>query len=135
MASKAVVASTALLLSFNLLFFTMVSSTLLPVPSPPPVPVPMPSPAPSAITTCPIDALKFGVCANLLSGLLNITLGLPPKQPCCSLIQGVADLEAALCLCTAIRANILGINLNATLSVSVLLNECGNGVPRGFQCP
>ncbi|KAK7389374.1 hypothetical protein VNO78_24345 [Psophocarpus tetragonolobus] len=27
----------------------------------------------------------------------------PPKTPCCNLIQGLADLEAALCLCTVER--------------------------------
>ncbi|KAF3448287.1 hypothetical protein FNV43_RR09000 [Rhamnella rubrinervis] len=133
MASKAVVASTALLLSFNSLFFTMVSSTLLPMPSPPPVSAP--SPAPSATTKCPIDALKLGVCANVLSGLLNITIGQPPKEPCCRLIDGLVDLEAAVCLCTAIKANIFGINLDIPLALSLLLNNCGKDTPSGFQCP
>nr|KAJ0199385.1 hypothetical protein LSAT_V11C600318620 [Lactuca sativa] len=73
--------------------------------------------------TCPRDALKLGVCANLLGGL-----------PCCSLIQGLADLEAAVCLCTAIKANVLGINLNVPLSLSLLVNVCGGEVPNGFVC-
>ncbi|PPD79681.1 hypothetical protein GOBAR_DD23399 [Gossypium barbadense] len=83
---------------------------------------------------CPRDALKLGVCADLLGGLLNVTIGTPPVQPCCSLIQGLADLEAAVCLCTAIKANILGINLNVPLSLSLLLNVCSKKVPSGFQC-
>ncbi|XP_042751515.1 14 kDa proline-rich protein DC2.15 [Lactuca sativa] len=84
--------------------------------------------------TCPRDALKLGVCANLLGGLVSVEVGSPPVKPCCSLIQGLIDLEAALCLCTAIKANVLGINLDVPLSLSLLLNACGNQVPSGFQC-
>ncbi|XP_037482343.1 pEARLI1-like lipid transfer protein 1 [Triticum dicoccoides] len=85
-------------------------------------------------TQCPLDALKLGVCANVL-GLLNLTLGSPPVQPCCSLIQGLADLEAALCLCTTLNLNLLGINLTLPIALSLVLNNCGKNVPSGFQCP
>ncbi|KAI6702699.1 hypothetical protein NL676_011835 [Syzygium grande] len=128
MASKTVVTGAILLV--NLLFFTMVSSTHVPCPPPPPK-TPKPSPA---AATCPKDTLKLGVCANLLNDLLHLVVGTPPKTPCCSLIEGLADLEAAVCLCTAIKANILGINLNVPVSLSLLLNYCGKGVPKGFQC-
>ncbi|CAI9290438.1 unnamed protein product [Lactuca saligna] len=84
--------------------------------------------------TCPRDALKLGVCANLLRGLISVEVGLPPLKPCCSLFQGLIDLEAALCLCTVIKANVLGINLDVPLSLSLLLNACGNKVPSGFKC-
>ncbi|KAL7594936.1 hypothetical protein Lser_V15G29544 [Lactuca serriola] len=84
--------------------------------------------------TCPRDTLKLGVCANLLRGVISVEVGSPPVKPCCSLIQGLIDLEAALCLCTAIKANVLGINLDVPLSLSLLLNACGNQVPSGFQC-
>ncbi|WMV30732.1 hypothetical protein MTR67_024117 [Solanum verrucosum] len=43
---------------------------------------------------------------------LNVVIGSPPVSPCCSHISGLADIEAALCLCTAIKANVLRINLN-----------------------
>ncbi|OAY49340.1 14 kDa proline-rich protein DC2.15 [Manihot esculenta] len=131
MASKAV-ASTALLLSLNLLFFSLVSSSHHhhDVPCPPPPS----SPSPPAKATCPRDTLKLGVCANLLNDLLHLVVGTPPKKPCCPLIQGLADLEAAVCLCTALKANVLGINLNVPISLSLLLNYCGKGVPAGFQC-
>lgn len=134
MASKAV-ASTALLLSLNLLFFTLVTSTYVPCPPPPPKsPKPhKPTPSP-AKPSCPKDTLKLGVCANVLKNLLNIVVGTPPKTPCCSLIEGLVDLEAAVCLCTAIKAKILGINLNVPVSLSLLLNYCGKKVPNGFQC-
>ncbi|CAI0487017.1 unnamed protein product [Linum tenue] len=102
-----------------------------------------PKPTPPSPTTpstggsgkCPIDALKLGVCADVLANLLNLKLGSPPVQPCCSLINGLVDVEAAVCLCTAIKANILGINLNVPVSLSLLLNACNHKLPSGFQCP
>ncbi|KAG2395606.1 proline-rich protein [Vigna angularis] len=118
MASKGTVASTyvvALLLCLNMLSYTMVSSTYIPV-------IPDPS-VPYQKGACPIDALKLGVCANVLN-LVNVKLGSPPTLPCCSLIKDLVDLEVAACLCTAIKANILGINLNLPVSLSLLLNNC-----------
>ncbi|KAL0304126.1 UNVERIFIED_CONTAM: proline-rich protein DC2.15 [Sesamum radiatum] len=84
--------------------------------------------------TCPRDALKLGVCANLLGGAVGVVVGNPPTTPCCSLLAGLVDLEAAVCLCTAIRANVLGINLNIPVSLSLLLNVCGRTPPTGFTC-
>uniref|UniRef100_A0A5B7BH73 Putative proline-rich protein DC2.15 n=1 Tax=Davidia involucrata TaxID=16924 RepID=A0A5B7BH73_DAVIN len=127
-------ASLALFLSLNLVFFALVSGCgTCPSPKPKPKPKPKPSPSPST-ATCPKDTLKLGVCANLLGGLIGAVVGTPPKTPCCSLIQGLADLEAAVCLCTAIKANVLGINLNIPLSLSLLLNVCTKKVPPGFKC-
>ncbi|KAL1191359.1 pEARLI1-like lipid transfer protein 2 [Cardamine amara subsp. amara] len=149
-------ASLALFFALNILFFTLTAATDCgcnpkprPVPSPRPRPVPsprvptpsVPSPNPRPVTpprtprssgSCPIDTLKLGVCADVLGGLLNIQLG--SSRPCCSLIQGLVDLDAAVCLCTALRANILGINLNVPISLSVLLNVCNRKFPSGFQC-
>ncbi|XP_023551364.1 14 kDa proline-rich protein DC2.15-like isoform X2 [Cucurbita pepo subsp. pepo] len=113
MASKAT-ASLAFLLSLNLLFFSLVSAC--------------------SDCYCPRDTLKLGVCAKLLGGLLDVTIGKPPVTPCCSLIEGLVDLEAAVCLCTAIKANVLGNNLNIPVSLSLLLNVCKKNVPEGFQC-
>ncbi|XP_010264242.1 PREDICTED: 14 kDa proline-rich protein DC2.15-like [Nelumbo nucifera] len=132
MASKSS-ASLALLLALNLLFFTLVSSTYVPCPPPPKKPTPKP-PKPPVYPSCPRDTLKLGVCANLLNDLVHLVIGTPPKYPCCTLIEGLADLEAAVCLCTAIKANILGIHLNVPVSLSLLLNYCGKKVPSGFQC-
>ncbi|KAH0645901.1 hypothetical protein KY284_033785 [Solanum tuberosum] len=128
--------SLALFVLVNLLFFTLVSACgTCPSPKPKTKPKPKPTPSPSSKGKCPIDTLKLGVCANVLGNLLGVVLGNPPKKPCCSLIEGLVDLEAALCLCTAIKANILGINLNVPLSLSLLLNVCGKKAPSGFQCP
>lgn len=132
-------ASTALLLALNLLFFTLVTSTSVPACTPTPPNkdhnnTDHPKPKPSK-ETCPRDAVKLGVCANVLKSLLNVELGKPPKKPCCSLLEGLVDLEAAVCLCTALKANVLGIvNPNIPISLSLLLNYCGKHVPSGFQC-
>ncbi|XP_062174921.1 pEARLI1-like lipid transfer protein 1 [Alnus glutinosa] len=143
MGSKAITTIAFLVISLNLLFFTMVSSTHLPCgcpPSPPKTPkqpsvkprstLEGPNPAPA----CPKDALKLGVCASLLNDLLHLVVGALPKASCCSLIQGLADVEAAVCLCTAIKANVLGINLNVPISLSLLLNYCGKNLSTSFQC-
>lgn len=128
--------STAFLLSLNLLFFSLASSTHVPsshVRFPPKIPR-VPGHSQPAVPACPRDALKLGVCANVLSGLVHLVVGTPPKTPCCSLLSGLADLEAAACLCTAIKANVLGINLNVPVSLSLLLKYCGKQMPYGFKC-
>nr|ABP35529.1 proline-rich protein [Ipomoea batatas] len=123
----------ALFIVFNIFFCPMVSACGT-CPSPKPKPKPKPTPSPFK-GKCPKDALKLGVCANVLGNLLGLVVGNPPKKPCCSFIEGLVDLEAAVCLCTAIKANVLGINLNVPLSLSLFLNVCGKKVPFGFQCP
>ena len=74
------------------------------------------------------------MCARVL-GLVNVTLGSPPVLPCCSLIDGLVDLEAAVCLCTVLRLALLGINLTLPIDLSLVLNNCGRNVPSGFKCP
>ncbi|OMO58106.1 hypothetical protein CCACVL1_25583 [Corchorus capsularis] len=126
MASSKAVATTALLLSFNLLFFTLVTSTSCPpepkTPKHPPKSSP-PSTKPPSTAYCPRDALKLGVCANVLKNLLNVVIGTPPKTPCCPLLDGLVDLEAAACLCTAIKANVLvlkGIRIAVAESLALI---------------
>ncbi|XVF00199.1 hypothetical protein REPUB_Repub03eG0264700 [Reevesia pubescens] len=148
MASK-VIASSALFLSLNLLFFALVSSHNAEYPlknssnsrNKNPVVIRPGATYPNgngndnqgqSRGTC--NPLSLGVCLNLLGGLVNVELGNVPTQPCCSLIQGLADLEAAVCLCTAIRANVLGINLNLPISLSLLLNNCGRRVATEYIC-
>ncbi|KAK7384692.1 hypothetical protein VNO78_30393 [Psophocarpus tetragonolobus] len=95
-------------------------------------PKPTPSPPPPS-GKCPKDTLKFGACVSIL-GLPNIVVGSPVSTECCALLEGLADLEAALCLCTAIKANVLGINLDVPITLSLLLSACQKTVPSGFQC-
>ncbi|KAK4796172.1 hypothetical protein SAY86_028498 [Trapa natans] len=132
MASK-VLGSAALFLS---LFFSLVSSTQVSSSQahyPPKIPR-VPGHSYPAVPTCPRDALKLGACANVLSGLVHLVVGAPPKASCCGLLTGLADTDAAACLCTAIKASVLGINLNVPVSLSLLLNYCGRQLPYGFKC-
>lgn len=132
MASK-VIASTSLLMSLNLLFFTLVSSNHVLCPQPRENPRRFLHNSP-ATPTCSVDTLKLGVCAGLLNGLVHLGVGTLANTPCCSLLDNLVDLEAAVCLCMIIKANILGINLSDPVALSLLLNYCGKNVPSGFQC-
>ncbi|TKW05873.1 hypothetical protein SEVIR_7G204900v4 [Setaria viridis] len=116
-------ASIALFLAVNMVVFAMASACG----------GHCPTSTPASFGKCPRDALKLGVCANVL-GLIKAKVGVPPTEPCCPLLEGLVDLEAAVCLCTAIKGNILGINLNLPIDVSLILNHCGKTVPTGFKC-
>jgi hypothetical protein len=124
-------ASVALFLAVSLVVFTMASACGGDCPTPPSPSTPTPTSA--SFGKCPRDALKLGVCANVL-GLIKAKVGVPPTEPCCPLLEGLVDLEAALCLCTAIKGKILGINLNLPVDLSLILNHCGKTVPTGFKC-
>uniref|UniRef100_A0A0E0MAH3 Bifunctional inhibitor/plant lipid transfer protein/seed storage helical domain-containing protein n=1 Tax=Oryza punctata TaxID=4537 RepID=A0A0E0MAH3_ORYPU len=82
---------------------------------------------------CPIDALKLRVCANVLNGALGVNVGHGPYD-CCPLLSGLADVDAAVCLCTAVKANVLGINLNVPVDLKLILNKCGKTCPSDFTC-
>ncbi|WOH16117.1 hypothetical protein DCAR_0935666 [Daucus carota subsp. sativus] len=71
----------------------------------------------------------------VLGGLLGVRAGTAPKKPCCRLFGGLVEVESAVCLCTAIKANVLGSNLNIPISLGLLLNVCDIQTPPGFQCP
>ncbi|KAG6528206.1 14 kDa proline-rich protein DC2.15-like [Zingiber officinale] len=121
----------ALFLLLNLLCSaTACGTTSCPTPRPP-------NPRPSPSGKCPVDTLKLAACANVLNGLITVGVGKFPKQPCecCTLLDGLLDLEAAVCLCTAVRANVLGIHLNVPIDLSLVLNYCGKKTPKAFQCP
>ncbi|KAJ9687761.1 hypothetical protein PVL29_016292 [Vitis rotundifolia] len=133
MASK-VIASTGLLMSLNLLFFTLVSSNHVLCPQPRENPRRFLHNNSAATSTCSVDTLKLGVCAGLLNDLVHLGVGTLANTPCCSLLDSLVDLEAAVCLCIIIKVNILGINLSVPVALSLLLNYCGKNVPSGFQC-
>ncbi|CAI8590504.1 unnamed protein product [Vicia faba] len=117
MNSKAVATITFLVLFLNIFFLTTVSSSQEPtvLPTPP--------------LNCPND---LHLCAALLQDLVNIEVGLSQSKPCCSLIADLVNLDAALCLCTSIKANVLGTNLNIPLKV--VFDVCGRSTPNGFVC-
>ncbi|XP_057519433.1 putative lipid-binding protein At4g00165 [Amaranthus tricolor] len=108
------------------LFFTCASSHSIPAD-------PL-NPTSSPKQKCPKDTLKFGVCGSWL-GLVTEVIGTKPSPECCTLIKGIADLEAAVCLCTALKSNVLGVvKVKLPVALSLLLNGCGNKVPSGFKC-
>ncbi|KAF5203028.1 pEARLI1-like lipid transfer protein, partial [Thalictrum thalictroides] len=96
-------------LTLNILFFVLVTAHDVDDCSHPPLHLPKPIykptyptdqpritvPTPAAYGKCPKDTLKLGVCANLLGGLVSVQVGTPPDHPCCTLIKGLVDLEAA----------------------------------------
>uniref|UniRef100_A0ACD5TIA3 Uncharacterized protein n=1 Tax=Avena sativa TaxID=4498 RepID=A0ACD5TIA3_AVESA len=85
---------------------------------------------------CSINVLNLRVCANVLGGLLGLKVGVPTYDQCCSLLRGLVDLDAAVCLCTAVKANILDIvHLNVPVDITLLLNHCGKKCPSDFTCP
>ncbi|KAG9149201.1 hypothetical protein Leryth_003198 [Lithospermum erythrorhizon] len=129
--------SAALFLTINLVLFTLASSCYVCNNPPAVVPKPNPNPSPNSSNTkgkCPRDALKLGVCAKLLGDNIGTVIGTPPDHQCCSVLGGLLDLEAAICLCTALKANILGININIPISLSLLINTCGKNLPSDFIC-
>ncbi|KAG8391628.1 hypothetical protein BUALT_Bualt01G0207100 [Buddleja alternifolia] len=112
----------------NIIFFTCVSSHYVPCPPK------APSATPGKAGKCPRDTLKFGVCGDWL-GLVHEVVGAKPSSKCCALVEGLADLEAALCLCTAIKANVLGVvKFKIPIALSLVINSCGKKLPKGFVC-
>ncbi|KAH6818107.1 Bifunctional inhibitor/lipid-transfer protein/seed storage 2S albumin superfamily protein [Perilla frutescens var. frutescens] len=89
---------------------------------------------PPPAATCPIDALKLGLCLDVLGGLVHVGIGNPVENICCPVLQGLLELEAAICLCTTIRLKLLNLNIFLPLALQVLAT-CGLTPPPGFVCP
>ncbi|XP_078432457.1 uncharacterized protein LOC144704092 [Wolffia australiana] len=106
-----------------------------PPPPPTPVPCPPPPPPPVARPGCPINALKLEACVDVLGGLIHIGIGGSAADRCCPLLSGLADLDAALCLCTVIRAKVLNISIILPIALELLVNDCGKHLPSDFKCP
>uniref|UniRef100_A0ACD5TSN9 Uncharacterized protein n=1 Tax=Avena sativa TaxID=4498 RepID=A0ACD5TSN9_AVESA len=122
-----------LLLALNLVLLAAAAHGCAPYcPTPPIIPPPV-VPTPST-GHCSIGMLKLKVCANVLN-LLKLKLGVPATEECCPLLSGLADLDAAVCLCTAIKADVLGIHLDFLVDLTLLLNQCGRTCPDDFTCP
>uniref|UniRef100_A0A453QCJ7 Bifunctional inhibitor/plant lipid transfer protein/seed storage helical domain-containing protein n=1 Tax=Aegilops tauschii subsp. strangulata TaxID=200361 RepID=A0A453QCJ7_AEGTS len=110
-------------------------SSQTPTPSPMPTPIPV-TPTPATPTgKCPVDTLKLLACVDVLNGLLHAVIGNSTSDTCCPLLSGVADLDAALCLCTTIKVKALNVSLVLPIAIEVLVNQCGKRVPDGFHCP
>ncbi|XP_057833244.2 36.4 kDa proline-rich protein [Cryptomeria japonica] len=112
-------------------------TTSSPPPSPP-SPLKTSSPPPPASSpssgNCPLNALKLGACVDVLGGLVNATIGDPAVNKCCPFLQGVLEIEAALCLCTTIRLKLLNLNIILPIALELFV-QCGLTPPAGFRCP
>lgn len=84
---------------------------------------------------CPTSALAdLKVCADVLV-LLKLKINVPASQQCCPLLGNLVNLDAAACLCAAIRLSVLGIPVNLPLDVPLVLNYCGrNASAAGANC-
>lgn len=76
---------------------------------------------------------NFGVCENLLN--METVVIEPETMPCCQLINDLSDLDAPVCICSALKENILGpVPPNLTISVEKILNRCGRALPTDYKC-
>ncbi|KAJ6849395.1 36.4 kDa proline-rich protein-like [Iris pallida] len=106
-----------------------------PSPPKPPPKAPTPPKAPPPSSGCPIDILKLDACVDVLGGLLHALLGGgEADKECCPVISGLADLDAALCLCTSIKVKLLNIDILLPIALQVLV-DCGKHAPSDFKCP
>jgi hypothetical protein len=71
---------------------------------------------------------KFSVCVDLLDKC-KVVIGGPRSTPCCKLILGLIGFDAYACLCSALKANILGTIDDLDSSIGLLYNQCGNILP------
>ncbi|KAG8043420.1 hypothetical protein GUJ93_ZPchr0458g22673 [Zizania palustris] len=97
-----------------------------------PTPKPPPPPPPPAFEA---TARPAGVRGRAQRAGCTRVVGAKASDACCPLLSGVADLDAALCLCTTIKAKALSVSLVLPIAIEVLVNECGKHVPSSFQCP
>ncbi|KAK1297865.1 36.4 kDa proline-rich protein [Acorus calamus] len=109
-----------------------------PVHKPPTIPytptIPKPPVLPPAGQSCPINTLKLDACVSLLNDLVHVVIGSQATDACCPVLAGLADLDAALCLCTAIKVKALNVNLVLPVALQILA-DCGKHCPSDYQCP
>ncbi|KAG0473255.1 hypothetical protein HPP92_015112 [Vanilla planifolia] len=103
------------------------------VKNPPPTAIAPPAVAPPPPVKCSLDILKLGLCLDVLGGLVHVGF-VPVESYCCPLLDGLLELEAAACLCTAINLKVLNLNIYIPLALEVLIT-CGKDPPPGYFCP
>nr|DAD18550.1 TPA_asm: hypothetical protein HUJ06_020013 [Nelumbo nucifera] len=111
----------------------------------------LPPPSSSTSRTCPINALKLGLCLDVLGGLVYVGLGNPVENACCPVLGGLLEIEATykykyvrckcvqntrictlhICICTPSK---LSISIFIPLAIQALIT-CGKTPPPGFVCP
>uniref|UniRef100_A0A0D3GJ63 Bifunctional inhibitor/plant lipid transfer protein/seed storage helical domain-containing protein n=1 Tax=Oryza barthii TaxID=65489 RepID=A0A0D3GJ63_9ORYZ len=88
---------------------------------------------PFLLTLLLLLSTTIGACVDLLGGLVHVGIGDPVVNKCCPLLEGLVELEAAVCLCTTIRLKLLNINIYLPLALQLLLT-CGKNPPPGYTC-
>ncbi|EOY24380.1 Uncharacterized protein TCM_015996 [Theobroma cacao] len=84
-------------------------------------------------TQMPKGYLTLNLWANVLGDFLKLGVG-KPHSPCCSLIKGLVDVELDACLCTVVKANILGlVNVEAPIQLGLPIDFCGMN-HRDYNC-
>ncbi|KAE8727034.1 hypothetical protein F3Y22_tig00005929pilonHSYRG00075 [Hibiscus syriacus] len=122
----------ALFLALNILFFPL--AVLIPLPSHQPYPTPNPgrgrTPHSISKRQSPRDALKLGVCANVLN-LVNVVVGSPP---CSHAVPSPRPRQSRSCGLPMHRpqSQRVGDQPQYPSFPYLLLNVCGRST--GFQC-
>ena len=70
---------------------------------------------------------------DLLGGLVHIGIGDPAANACCPIISGLAELEAAVCLCTTLKIKALNLKIYVPIALQLLIT-CGKTPPPGYTC-
>ncbi|KAL4398271.1 hypothetical protein HN51_002880 [Arachis hypogaea] len=78
---------------------------------------------------CPIDTRQLAACAPVLA---TGPKG-KPQQPCCHFLAPLVKIDALLCVCIALKDNVLGSNLDIPLSVRIILKNCRQWI--SLPCP
>ncbi|KAJ3677240.1 hypothetical protein LUZ60_002964 [Juncus effusus] len=97
------------------------------------IPLKMPPPNPF----CPSNTPKLDSCLDMLGGVLGIITGQPISQyqsKCCAILNGLANAEAAGCLCAAAKESVLEITADWSVGVGLVASSCKKEVPDGFKC-
>ncbi|KAJ8492327.1 hypothetical protein OPV22_014048 [Ensete ventricosum] len=89
-------------------------------------------PPPAPAKKCPVDAVKFGACLEILGSPVHIG---DPAVTCCPIVEGLEGLEAALCVCTTIKGMLMGMDFLFPLAIQLLVTGCGKSIPPGYTCP
>ncbi|XP_074271001.1 putative lipid-binding protein At4g00165 [Silene latifolia] len=71
---------------------------------------------------CETDIQSFGVCVM-------------PSPQCCTLVNSMTEVQAAQCLCNALKASVFGlVKVKVNVPLIYLLSGCGQSLPQGFKC-
>ncbi|CAN1129404.1 pEARLI1-like lipid transfer protein 2 [Linum perenne] len=80
---------------------------------------------------CSIDLYRLAVCMPLVT----VDVGSLTSRPCCQTLLGLVDMEVTVCLCLALRANVLGIHIDVPVALSMVLSTCYSNLPSYyFEC-